>query len=123
MACRNGGHVRVAADGVADHERGHRDAVLVEEVQEARDALAGPVLIEGVLPEVGEAEQDRLGDRAARAADRLSPGLELHGHAHRQPGIAWPEAAVFRHRRSPFSLIRYPRRRADLAGLQVGSPQ
>jgi len=66
------GDLRVPADRVADHERGHLDLVLVQQVQDAGHALARPVLVEGVLPQVGEAIQDRLGDRAAGAADRLA---------------------------------------------------
>lgn len=46
------------------HERGHLDGVLVQQVQDPGHPLAGPVLIEAVLPEIGEAGQDRLGDRA-----------------------------------------------------------
>jgi len=38
--------------------------VLVQQVQDPGHPLAGPVLIEAVLPEIGEAEQDWLGDRA-----------------------------------------------------------
>jgi hypothetical protein len=37
-----GGHVRVPADGVADHERGHRDAVFVDDVQEAGTPSRAP---------------------------------------------------------------------------------
>src|SRR6185437_6920445 len=73
-------HFRVPADGVADHERGHLDAVGVEQVQDPGHALAGPVLIEAVLSQIGKARQDLLGDRAASAADRLAAGLELHGY-------------------------------------------
>jgi hypothetical protein len=91
------GDLRVQADRVADHERSHLDLVLVQQVQDAGHALARPVLVEGVLPQVGEAIQDRLGDRAAGAADRLAAGLELHGHAHRQTCAVWPELVLLRH--------------------------
>jgi len=96
-----GGHLRVPAHRVADHERGHLDAAGVEQVQDPGDALAGPILIKAVLPQVGEAGQNRLGDRPAGAADRLPAGFELHGHAHRHPGAVWPEPVLLGHRCSP----------------------
>src|SRR5438105_11995607 len=74
------------------------------------------VLIEAVLPEVGEAGQDRLRDRTARAADRLAAGLELHGHAHRYPGAAWPELMLLGHRL-------YPAPQGRAFGCDQGSDQ
>ncbi|MDB5401598.1 MAG: hypothetical protein JWQ55_3616, partial [Rhodopila sp.] len=53
-------------------------------------------------------------------AHHTVPGLDLHGHAHRQPGATRPEAAAFRHRRSPFPFLGTHADGADLAGLGVG---
>jgi len=102
------GHFRVPADGVADHERGHLDAVAVKQVQDPGHALTRPVLIEAVLPQIGKARQDLLADWAASAADRLATGLELHGYAHRQSGTARPKPLALRHRCSPSPVRVHP---------------
>jgi hypothetical protein len=48
------GHLWVPAHRVADHERGHRDVVGVEQMQDAGYALAGPVLIKLFCPRSGK---------------------------------------------------------------------
>jgi len=75
-----------------------------EHVQDPGHALAGPVLVKAVLPQVGKARQDRLGDRAVGAADRLAARLKLHRNTHRQPGTARPKPLLLRHCCSPFPI-------------------
>src|SRR6266851_354805 len=98
------GHPWMPTHRVADHERGHLDAVGIEQVQDPGHPLAGPVLIKAVLPQVGKARQDRLRDRPASATDRLPACLKLHRDTHCQPGTARPEPVLLRHCCSPFPI-------------------
>src|ERR1700687_709490 len=73
-----GGHVGVATNSVTDHEGRHVDAVLVQQVENAWHALACPVFVERVLPQIGIPLKHRLGDRPGGAADRLTRSPELN---------------------------------------------
>src|SRR5437764_15119755 len=54
-----------AVDGAADHEGAHLDLMLVEQVEQARDALIHAILEESVGRQVGEAMSDRIGYHTA----------------------------------------------------------
>jgi hypothetical protein len=81
-------------DRLADHERGHLDAVLVEQLEHPRDALAHAVLVERVLRQVGVARLDRVGNRSGGTGDRLAAGLELHRDGDGEAGAVWPELGL-----------------------------
>jgi hypothetical protein len=66
------GEVRLVFDGAADHERRQLDAVLVHQVEHARDALGVAVGEKRVGRQVGQPSLDRFGQEPAGTRDGLA---------------------------------------------------
>jgi hypothetical protein len=71
--------------------------MLVEQIEQARNALIDAVLEEGVGRQIGKAGLDRLGYHAAGPGDRLAAGFEHQREADGEPRLAGPEFAVAGH--------------------------
>jgi hypothetical protein len=94
--------LRMAARRFADHVRRHLDAMLVPQIQQARDAFAVAVGEPGVGGAGRPARwpENRLSGTGCPFPWRLAAGFELHGNRNHQPRVARPEAGGRRRCRS-----------------------
>src|SRR5437899_2709388 len=84
--------IRSLLDGLSDHEGRDLHPMLVEQIEQAGDALVGSVLKECVRWQIGKTLLDGIRNDPSRTGDRLPSGLEHKREAYGQARAVRPKA-------------------------------